>query len=323
MVEKVSRSNVLSISHWKDLDGIASAAIIGRYADRTRRGFKVYLTEPYLFHSVLIRILKSGVSGSEIIISDIGPNNRIFGKAISLLAAIKERGNTIIWIDHHLWSEDQISSARNVVNELIIDTSKCAAMLVYERFGEGDEFSKRLAELATDADFWIRKIDLSIKLCKVLASGYNRERLISKFREGILWDSELESVYSRRVEREKVLLEKAIKKLREYKVDNLRIAVILAEISAGEITEILAERGYDIIAVVSKKGHVSLRRGNNKIDLVPIALRLGGGGHPFAAGGSLEYNFFDKMLARLGYYRKISRLLKAVKEGLEEQCSCR
>lgn len=167
-------------------------------------------------------------------------------------------------------------------------------------------------------DFWIKKRELSVKLSRILSLGFNRYKIISMLAQGEFWNTELEKVYLKAVEREKKLLKKALTKMYKIKVDNLKIAIVKSNIPAGIIADILAKEGYDVIAVVSRKGTVSLRRGNSRINLIPIAKRLHGGGHPYAAGGNLKYNILDRILARLGLYRKLDLIVKAVKESLDE-----
>jgi len=310
---------VYNISHWKDLDGIASAAIIHRYCLLNNIPVQHMLASPHNVHEKL-RNLNKKCKGRNayLYITDIGLDEDIASDVVGYLKELKSRSWRIYWFDHHVWDYDVEAKVSSIVDRLVIDRSKCAAEICYEQVLPEDEIAKRLAELARDMDFWIKREELSVKLSKVLSTGYDRYKLISILARGIFWNNELEKTYRKAVEREEKLLKKALSKVQIVKVDNLKVAIVKSNIPAGLIADILAKEGVDIIAVVSCRGTVSLRRGNKSINLLPIAKKLHGGGHPYAAGGNLGYNIFDKFLARLGFYRKLNLIVNAVKASLNE-----
>jgi len=258
------------------------------------------------------------LKGNILYITDLGLNKDIALHVLTYLKELKSREWRIYWFDHHVWNEDLKVNVSLIVDKLIIDRSKCAAEITYEQILPNDEIAKELAQLARDMDFWLRRIELSVKLSKVLSSGFDRYKLISMLAEGEFWNSRLEEVYNEAIKREKELLKKALSRVRKVKVNDLTIAIVKSNIPAGLIADILAKEGVDIIAVVSPRGTVSLRRGSSRINLIPIAEKLNGGGHPYAAGGNLKYNIIDKILAKLGYYRKLHLIIEAVKTSMNE-----
>ena len=308
------KENVVVISHWKDLDGIASAAIVYRKHGRCR----MYWCEPQNLNVQLKRSLSLG-RGLSVVIADLGPNLKTIGEVVELLREHKRAGNRIYWYDHHVWREEIQREVEGIVDRLIVDRGKCAAMIVYENENPDDEVSRKLAELACDSDFWIKSIELTVKLDKVVASGLDRNYIVKVLASGRFWNERFERAYRERVEREREMIEEALSKVRGLTLrGGVRVAVVTGNYPSSLLGEELARRGYHVIAVVSPRGGVSLRRGSDRINLLPIAERLGGGGHPFAAGGSLDYGLLDRLLARLGYYRKLKSLYRAIEEGLSE-----
>lgn len=310
----MSRERVVSVSHWKDLDGVASASIVyRRYGECL-----LYWSEPQNLNLTLKKLLSLDKI-SKIIISDLGLNATIIDEVVEVLDKLRERSE-IYWYDHHYWREEFYKRVSEIITRLVVDRSKCSASIVWAELNPKDEVSRKLAYLACDSDFWIREDPLTVKLEKVVASNMDRSVIVKKLASGNFWDSEFERVYLKRVKLEKRLISKALSRVKEYTgPTGLRIAVVTGDYPSSLIGSELAKRGYDIIAIVSPRGGVSLRRGNPKVNLLLIAEKLGGGGHPFAAGGTLRYNFIDKLLARIGYYRKIDLLLNSIFEGLRRE----
>jgi len=311
-------AKVISLTHGKDLDGIASAAIVLRYANKIGCDFKVFFSEPQLLH-VTLENLPIETNVSEIIVSDLGLNKNLLDKINRILKDIK--GNyqvKIRWFDHHLWNHEVKVKIEKLIDELIVNERFCSAELVQRILLPDDAIAAKVALLARDADFSIFSNEISKKLSKIISyRGMPLEALVEMLSKGTFWNSELEKKFREIISEEKKMLRKCLRTLESYNIKEFKVALVKGSISAGEIADILAEKGYDIIVIISPEGKVSLRRGNESINLVPIAEKLNGGGHPFAAGGSLNYGWFDKFLAKnFGIYRKKEIILKAIDEVL-------
>jgi len=314
LVEKI-----VSLTHGKDLDGIASAAIVLRYARKKSLPYEVYFSEPSLLIETFQKITAFESEIAELIISDIGLNKGLLTKVINVLNTVKGKYSVKIrWFDHHLWDSRIKEKISEIVDELVVNERFCAAELIQRHILPEDAIAAKLAFLARDADFWIFSNEISKKLSKIISyREVALKDLIVILSKGEYWNEVLEKAYSRALEREKELLDKGLKSLETYKVKKFNVALVKGKIPAGEIAEILAKKGYDIIVVVSPEGKVSLRRGSKKVNLVPIAEKLNGGGHPFAAGGSLNYHRLDKLLAKyFGIFRKKEIILKVIEEVL-------
>jgi len=309
---------VVSLTHGKDLDGIASAAIVLRYANKIGCDFKVYFSEPQMLHITLENLpIKTNVS--EIIISDLGLNKHLLGDVSRILKDIKDNHQVKIrWFDHHLWNHEAKVKIEKLIDELIVNERFCGAELVQRRLLPNDAIAAKIAFLARDADFWIFSNEISKKLSKVISyKSTSLENLVEMLSKGIFWNNDLEKKFREVISKEKKMLRECLKTLESYRIKGFKVALVKGNIPAGEIADILAKKGYDIIVVLSPEGKVSLRRGNESVNLVPIAEKLNGGGHPYAAGGSLNYGWFDKFLAKnFGIYRKKETILKAINEVL-------
>ncbi len=315
---------MIVVSHRKDLDGIASAAIAYRYLTQRAadpESIKILLTEPAELPKVLKKIVsRKELSNNKVmIISDIGVNSDSFNTVLHFLKLLRATGTEILWFDHHKWSKEELAKVKEYA-KVVIDNSKCAAELVYENLCPNDQHAKRLAELARDSDFWINKDPLAVKLSKVISSNkIDKLKLIKTLASGTLWDPKWDKIYELQVKREEELIEKALRNMKKLRVHDVTLCIAKGKAPASVLGDRLRNE-CDIIALVTPRGNVSLRRGNNNIDLSEIAKLLGGGGHPFAAGGTLGYNIIDRLLARLGCYRKTSKIIDAVKTYLQ---SCR
>lgn len=310
---------ILALVHGKDLDGIASAAIICRYAKKHGIPCKVYFTEPLNLHRDLEKLAFLKNNFTVLIIADLGLNKHIRDHVLKSLLTIKSRGISIFWFDHHVWNNNDILKVNAIIDKFINNTKLCAAEITYQNLLPNDEIAKKLALLARDIDFWIRREYLSQKLAKIINSNkIALGRIVDELSNGRLWNKEFEEIYNKVLIEEHKQIENALKSLETHKVGNLKIAIVKGNISAGLITDRLISQHYDIIVVISSNGKISLRRGNPKINLIPIAEKLHGGGHPFAAGGILKYSLIDKLLAKfLGIYRKQDEIIKAIKESVE------
>ena len=312
---------IVNLTHGKDLDGIASAAIVLRYANRINGSFEVFFSEPQTLHDTFAKLFHNlSIDVTEIIISDLGLNKHIVDQVAKILKDIKKanRNVKIRWFDHHIWNIEAKNKIGKIIDELVINERFCGAELVQRSLLPNDAIAAKLALIARDADFWIFSNEISKKLSKVISyREVPLKSLVETLSKGIFWNDDLERRFVEVLLKEKRMIAKCLETLETHVIRGFKVALVKGKIPAGEIAELLAKKGYDVIAVISPEGKVSLRRGNSKINLVPIAEKLNGGGHPFAAGGTLNYSWFDRFLAKnFGVYRKKEIVLKAISEVL-------
>lgn len=307
---------IISLTHGTDLDGIASAAIIYRYSKLKNYACELHFAEPYNLSEKLKSLAILDKRYDEIIIADLGVNRKVYAEVLGSLRKLKEKGIVIKWFDHHVWGADISENVKKIVDVFENDTRFCAAELVQTHLLPKDSIARRIALLARDIDFWLRRHDLSVKLSKIIKSNkVSKKQIIENLSEGIFWNDYFQKIYEELSAVEKRLLNKALKNIETHNIEGFKVALVKNNVPAGLIADVLAEKGFDIIVVLSYTGKISLRRGKNDINLLPIAEKLGGGGHPYAAGAILDYGVIDKFLAKyLRIYRKKDKILKAIKE---------
>ena len=70
---------------------------------------------------------------------------------------------SIIWIDHHPWSEKAIESTIEVGSVLLIldKTEKmCATEIMYEKFLKGNSIAEELSKIAHTTDFFTKNQEI-------------------------------------------------------------------------------------------------------------------------------------------------------------------
>ena len=207
--------------------------------------------------------------------------------------------NEIVWVDHHPWSKNTIDEIHPFV-ELVLDDSgkKCASELMYERFLLDNSFARHLANLAHTTDFFLKDQYLAplpeiIRYYLTFNDSYERlSKLACKISKGILWDIDMSEDYKkyeslRDNDKNNVLKELKIKRIDDLNVVFVRSTPYLQTSLFSE--EVFNQTNADLAIFYGKNGKISIRRNNDKIDCNAIALKLiDGGGHKFAAGGTLH-----------------------------------
>ncbi len=287
------------ITHTKDLDGVASAAIVAReYV-----GARVVLAD---YNDDYLNAVEREVrprQGELIVIADIGCNKGTIARWASMASGWRSAGAKVLWLDHHAWDQECLKAIEGAVDELTHDTEgRCAAEVVFERLGRpGDYVESRLAEMAHDADFNIRQDPLAVLLSRLI-SYYDylggrgdcmKLQLVELLASGVFWTAGMDAhlrEYDEILRRDYELLLKS----RVREIDGLRVVVGLRGAYSGtEAANIVREKlGGDVIFMVSGRGHLSIRSERDDINTKALGEAFGGGGHlRHAAGGSIEDAF--------------------------------
>ncbi|MFW9809452.1 MAG: DHHA1 domain-containing protein [Candidatus Thorarchaeota archaeon] len=129
-----------------DLDGITSGAI----ALLVFPGSDFYFTRPSQVHQDMFRVAKD--NPDTVHVSDIAINSRKFDELLQALDRFPS-STVIHWTDHHPMTTKQRRELENRVN-LFHDTGPCAAELVYRKFNDTlPEYSLRLALYGAIGDY--------------------------------------------------------------------------------------------------------------------------------------------------------------------------
>ncbi len=315
----IKRRKVVVVHH-NDFDGIMGAVALFRY--HSSDDFKSIASSRRAF----LKNFRKAISEKPDIlyVVDIGPNESELGEIQNLLS---RKEFMVIWMDHHKWSDEVVKTIEKLVDELVYDRSTCGAGLA-ARFVEskGHELCsccKELVELSCDIDLWIRADERSEKMSLALGNPRWRRFLIDKLWKCIGWDEDWKDAYEEVMSELRKVLERSLRKSIIIEVKGIK--AILIPIKRKEIAlvsflaeELRKEKPFDVIAFVSDVGSLHMRRGSENVDLSELAKVLGGGGHPAAAGATLNYTWIDKVIHKL--FLK-PRRIETFKRALEEIAS--
>ena len=317
-----------------DLDGVASAAIYYRLAgiDPAAPSTALFFTEPHKLYKVLDTIPRA----RRLVIADLGPNK---GTIELISAKIRELVNTgvrVEWYDHHRWDESWLKLIRDAGAKLHVDTSMCAAAVVAkyapdELEVDADEFSEKLARITCAADLWLWNEYMAGWLYRVVERYRGkkgdewRRMMVKGFYEGSLWWPELEEALQEYIKREFDGFNRSLKSTTVITAEDCVIAGTLKHpgppatsiVAAG----LLSRYNADLAVVVRRYG-TGLSLSSRRVNVREIAARLGGGGHPRAAGAPLNMPLLWKLAALLVPRLKLKWALRAVSSAVRELGGC-
>jgi oligoribonuclease NrnB/cAMP/cGMP phosphodiesterase (DHH superfamily) len=289
---------MLIISHARDIDGIFSAALAIRKAKKENENYSLILID-YPEYDLLIDKIKN--SGEDrIIILDIGVNDN---KVKELIEALKSSKSFIIWVDHHVWENSTIKEVSKYCNLVIGNNS---ATFLFSRIFSKDSFSRKLAKVADDSDFFINKLKISKKLSLIITyfNAFSKEKLYwlaEYFSENTRLSKDMEEL-AEKIEKEIEEARKEVeKKLEIIEIQKKRIGLVeLSKIlnPSFEGDRLIKEKNLNtcIMLFKNENGYSVSIRGEKALELAKL---LGGGGHPNAAGASIAYNDVEKIKQNL------------------------
>jgi oligoribonuclease NrnB/cAMP/cGMP phosphodiesterase (DHH superfamily) len=323
-----SFNHLFIITH-TDLDGVGAAAVALRLLERGEGEATILFAEPYNIDRVLEENLDSMDRGDLLVISDLGANRDALPRALESLSELSRRGVSIEWFDHHVWSPEDLEAVEKAGVRIVVDRSTCATGVVArylmgpKRFEE-DRFLSELEAVVCSADLWRWDHPLSPKLFRVVGERHGGEdwkrRLALKMASGILWDDEMESKLEEYVNLELEGYTRVLATVYVSRGGGARLAVAYKASrgppSSSTIGALLLSRyAADVAAIVRSDGGLSLR--SRKFNVQLLASKLGGGGHPKAAGAKIEIPLLVRLAGRLypkivSYYafRVLSRALE-------------
>ncbi|MCE4617782.1 MAG: DHHA1 domain-containing protein [Desulfurococcales archaeon] len=324
-----------------DLDGVGAAAAYLLVRNLKITDASVAFVEPYNLGETLKQYTEYLEPRDTVAIMDLGQPGREWNHLLSVIQKITRKGINVEWYDHHVWDKEDIEKLRDLGVNVAIDRTTCAAGVVsrYSRkiYGEPNgKLAKYLEELESSicaADLWRWNHPLAPKLFRVVslhgAKGDARRRLVlGKLVSLRLWDDELEEILIDYVDAELSNYGRITKHTIKVEADNCVIAGVVKPYGPPSNSFIgaylLARFNADIAVIIRENGAISLR--SRTIDVQRIAKRLGGGGHPKAAGAKIELGLLDRLFKRILPKRFTARVLgivlrEALSMGLCKQSS--
>jgi oligoribonuclease NrnB/cAMP/cGMP phosphodiesterase (DHH superfamily) len=314
---------VVAIVTHTDIDGVGAA---GLYVYLTGASeYRLFFTEPFLLDRELRKVLSAYYE--KVVIADLGVNPPIFSQVLEYLKVLRENGIPVVWYDHHVWDEEWVQRVKDVGVELIIDRSTCATGVVakYTKPARNNvdwAFVNTLVEGICAGDLW--RFDhwlggFYIRLVRRRDTDSWRKSVVKAFASGKLFSEEFYEKIVEHVDRElRVLsgnLEVVVKNLNGI---NLAVAMNNEDIENSFLaSHIIGRFDADVVVLVSIDGKLSFR--SRHINVRELAVKLGGGGHPYAAGAKIEIPLLVRILSRFSrkvllYYvsQRVSRELESM-----------
>jgi len=258
----------LVMSHVEDADGIASAAI----ALRKYRNALLYLTTPAHLNK----------AGKYSWINLIGWD---------IVCDLPCPARTFLWVDHH---KTNVSRAKKAFHD---PEAPCAAILLLKALNlEEDPIARKLAELAVQTDTANITTQEAWDLNDAVKGSPTHERewlakqLALKGLEALKDSKVAYWIRRNREVRERTF--NLAEKLDPYPVMIVVFPEQTERFSHRALILNLEKKGARVVAVLMSrngvKWRVSLGRGDEEIDCSEYAAKLGGGGHPAAAGATVR-----------------------------------
>lgn len=297
------------ISHRKDLDGLASAAIALRYAALHRRLPFVLSLKDYADDDPVVEAKFLDLQNSTFCITDLSTNLPKIDGVLERLRALKPWNNEIYWFDHHPTQDRIRSSLGAVVTELDLrPSSTVASEIAYEDlFARNEVFdahAKLLASLGRDADLLELKYDVTPKLMAVVDyfNYLDRGSIIFPRLQSLVMqlafprleadqDGILEPYQSALLEEYEGLKTRDVIKIiggtEVFDAGPYKVALFTypATFSGTQASKVVMDRFKVHLSIgLSEQGEGSVRRSVDDVSCRKVAELFGGGGHDYAAG---------------------------------------
>ena len=308
---------MIAIFTHTDLDGIASASLILKALGRVD---KIEFIQPYQLH----QYLKKVPPDSQIYISDLGINGSTFPYVLRELRRILNNGGRVKWFDHHVWEKVWIEKVKKLGVELFVDTSTCAAGVVSKYLPVEGKHIKDLVSATCSIDLWVFddwKGNFLTRYASFKDSVKWKIKVVNELAQfkGNL-NGEMLRIVEEFVDKELRVYSKVIKNAYVKSINNIRTVYYFKKGSDEHLTSyignLLLSRFNGDIAVICKEDSISLR--SRCFDVRNLAVKLGGGGHPRAAGAKMKIPLIYKIMLLIGFRKyAISWCVKKVSEAVK------
>lgn len=203
--------------------------------------------------------------------------------------------NNVIWIDHHEWTVE--CKYKNI--EITLSNDFSAASVISKKYGISD----RLVEIADHLDQNTPKNEVEEGFRDLISSIRNlQNRDREKIAESLVFsmlNTDIEEIIEKnknyiinfRNEMEKIK-EKLKSEIVRKKINNINLIFIKTDknIPVYKIQEMLEENWDILIVLYSKNYFWKIEFRSKDLNILPLAIIYGGGGHKKAAGASLYEN---------------------------------
>ncbi len=149
---------IYNITHISDLDGMASAALLVKNFGIPLENIFFFDYSASIFSAMREEIMSRNPRNSLFILSDAGVNQQIVKSCANLAAFLKKNGNSIMWLDHHVWNDESIRMLSKYASLMIVGENSycCGADIVYKLLCRNDPKSEKLVELTHISDLYLK-----------------------------------------------------------------------------------------------------------------------------------------------------------------------
>ncbi len=345
---------IYNITHGADMDGMGSAALLVRF-------FKIPLSQVFfadydgkMLDDNVALIKKIPGRGNLLIISDFGMNERNVQKIRDALHIFKTKGNYVIWLDHHPWTEQEVEQLAPVCDILVNgEIELCGTDLVYEMLCPHDKYSDELVRITHAGDFvdtcvfrhkycrlkngrkftkpmnewkvWSKGdralVDKLSHVIKYLGGGDNianpkLRKFVDVVAHGGLHSKFIDDVNKQYLKETRPYLKKLLKTVVVKDVKGMRVAIgFSTKINNQEACITMQKQFRAPIAIyINEKSGHSSVRSDVGIDSSAISRAMHGGGHPQASGFGVKEKLTKNEKTAL-----IEKLVTLAKKGVKKE----
>ncbi len=325
LVELIKDSKrIYCISRDSNVDGMGTPALLIRNYDMSPKD--TFFMQQKDFKLLLNYVKRLNPKGCAFIIGDLSLNDDQILYVKDTISRLKKNKNTVIWLDHHPWSEKGVRAIADVdfgvsgENELY-----SAAQLAYVLLCKRETGNRMLSDMIHVSDFALKSKKYG-KVNELLTGAImsfrwkgksmnqNLQRLTSLMARLDFNNSFVNSAYNSYLKASKL----GITALRanSYAVEESPYKIVVGfgkKIHTNQACSIMEKKhGSDINIYVDTETGKSGARSRKGIDCSLIASALNGGGHPQAAGFVINpkrFSNFDKK-GKAKFVEMIKRISK-------------
>ena len=304
----------VALVHSDDIDGIGSAALLRmKYKIPLNRIFFATYSDGSLDY--VARKISSIKGRISLFVADLGVNEPLIKYYKQIINHVKKNGGSVAWLDHHPWSDYMIKEIATMCDIAVVgeNIDNCGTQLVLKATELDSSFARKFTEIVHLSDFnlkttnkeysrLIKTYALSISSFKLSKSAKARDEKLRHMVK-VISSGKFDDAYIRKES-------DTFEKLNDERINFMLKHLInfSDKMSVGFSSKVQNTNACDRIMKYSKcdcavlinvdTGKGSIRRGVNAPEtpnINPLAVALGGGGHPKAAGFRLDprkyYNF--------------------------------